>query len=42
MINKKLLSIHPGEILIEEFLKPIGISQYQLDKEVLVHRSNTA
>lgn len=24
--------IHPGEILVEEFLKPLGISQYQLAK----------
>ena len=26
--------IHPGEILPEEFLKPMGISQYKLAKEV--------
>ena len=25
---------HPGEILIEEFLKPMGISQYRLAKEI--------
>lgn len=25
---------HPGEILIEEFLKPIGITQYRLAKEI--------
>lgn len=32
---KKLLSpIHPGEILLEEFLKPLGISQYRLAKEI--------
>jgi addiction module HigA family antidote len=26
--------IHPGEILEEEFLKPMGISQYQLAKDL--------
>lgn len=27
---------HPGEILLEEFLKPMGISQYRLAKEIHV------
>ena len=27
---------HPGEILQEEFLKPMGISQYRLAKEIHV------
>ena len=32
---KKLLSpIHPGEILLKEFLKPMGITQYRLAKEI--------
>lgn len=26
--------IHPGEILLEEFLKPFGVSQYELAKVV--------
>ena len=26
--------IHPGEILLEEFLKPLGISQYSLAKNI--------
>ena len=26
--------IHPGEILLEEFLKPYGVSQYELAKVV--------
>ena len=25
---------HPGEILVEEFLKPMGITQYRLAKEI--------
>ena len=27
---------HPGEILLEEFLKPMGISQYRLAKDISV------
>ncbi len=26
--------IHPGEILLEKFLKPMGISQYRLAKDI--------
>src|SRR5262249_62096378 len=26
--------VHPGEILLEEFLKPLAVSQYQLAKEI--------
>ncbi|MDR2874471.1 MAG: HigA family addiction module antidote protein [Methylobacillus sp.] len=29
---------HPGEILREEFLKPLGISQYRLAKEIGVQQ----
>ncbi|MBW2336208.1 MAG: HigA family addiction module antidote protein [Deltaproteobacteria bacterium] len=36
MKNKKLPPIHPGEILIEEFLKPMGLSQYRLAKDISV------
>ena len=37
MSNEKLLPpIHPGEILMEEFLKPMGISQYRLAKDISV------
>ncbi len=28
--------IHPGEILLEEFLNPLGISQYRLAKDISV------
>ena len=30
----KLDPIHPGEILDEEFLKPLAISQYRLSKDI--------
>ncbi len=33
---RKLPVIHPGEILLEEFLNPLGISQYQLAKNISV------
>ncbi len=31
---RKLNPVTPGEILLEEFLKPMGISQYRLAKEI--------
>jgi addiction module HigA family antidote len=31
---KKLRNIHPGEVLNEEFLKPMGISQNLLAREI--------
>jgi len=36
MAKQKLPPIHPGEILLEEFLKPMGISQYRLAKDISV------
>lgn len=36
MSRRELEPIHPGEILLEEFLKPMGISQYQLAKDINV------
>jgi addiction module HigA family antidote len=33
---KEFPPIHPGEILLEEFLKPMGISQYRLAKDTSV------
>jgi addiction module HigA family antidote len=31
---RKLKPVTPGELLMEEFLKPMGISQYRLAKEI--------
>lgn len=31
---KKIAPVHPGEILLEEFLKPLGVSQYRLAKSI--------
>lgn len=36
MKTKKIKPIHPGEILLEEFLKPMSISQYRLAKDISV------
>ena len=36
MAVKKITPIHPGEILLEEFLAPNGISQYRLAKSICV------
>lgn len=33
---RKLAPIHPGEVLLEEFLRPLGISQYRLAHDITV------
>jgi addiction module HigA family antidote len=36
MTEKKLPPIHPGEILMEEFLKPLDITQHRIAKDINV------
>src|SRR5438045_9481863 len=36
MAHRKLPPVHPGEILLEEFLSPLGVSQYRLAKDTSV------
>ena len=36
MKKKHFPPIHPGEILLDEFLEPMGISQYLLAKDISV------
>jgi addiction module HigA family antidote len=36
MKSEKFAPVHPGEILLEEFLKPMGLSQYALAKDINV------
>ena len=36
MPRKKLAPVHPGEILLEEFLNPLGLSQYRLATDISV------
>ncbi len=33
---EKLSNIHPGEVLLHEFLKPLEISAYRLSKDLLI------
>ena len=34
MIKRDMAPVHPGEILAEDFLKPMGITQYRLAKSI--------
>ena len=36
MASKRLPAVHPGEILLLEFLQPLDVSQYRLAKEISV------
>ena len=36
MEEKTMQPIHPGEVLMKEFLEPMGISQYRLAKDISV------
>ncbi|MCX7014602.1 MAG: HigA family addiction module antitoxin [Candidatus Sumerlaeota bacterium] len=31
---KRLPPVHPGEVLLEDFMKPLGLSQYRLAKDI--------
>jgi addiction module HigA family antidote len=33
-MKKKMPPVHPGEILLEDFLKPMSITQYRLAKSI--------
>ncbi len=35
-MTKRLAPVHPGEILLEEFLRPLGLTQYRLAKGLSV------
>jgi addiction module HigA family antidote len=34
MLDNSLSPIHPGEILLEDFMKPLGLSQYRLAQDI--------
>ncbi len=36
MTTEKLAPVHPGEVLLEEFLDPLGLSQNQLARDISV------
>ena len=31
---KRLAPIHPGKVLLEDFMKPLGLSQYRVAKDI--------
>jgi addiction module HigA family antidote len=33
-MDKNLSPIHPGEILLEDFMKPLGLTQYRLAQDL--------
>lgn len=33
-MDKNLSPIHPGEVLLEDFMKPLGLTQYRLAREL--------
>ncbi len=39
---KKLDNIHPGEVLLNEFLKPLEISAYKLSKDLLIPQTRVS
>ena len=40
--TRRLKNIHPGDVLQEEFLEPLGLSRYQLAKEIRVPATRIA
>jgi len=41
-VTKRLPNIHPGEVLDEEFLKPLAMSRYRLAKDIGVPPTRVA
>jgi len=39
---EKISNIHPGEILLEEFLKPLNVSAYRLSKDIGIPQTRTS
>ncbi len=39
---QKLPNIHPGEVLLEEFLKPMEVSQYRLAKDLNIPQTRVS
>jgi addiction module HigA family antidote len=38
----RLPNVHPGEVLLEEFLKPMGVSAYRLAKETALSQTRVS
>jgi addiction module HigA family antidote len=39
---KTLANIHPGEVILEEFLKPMKITAYKLSKDIGIPQTRTS
>ena len=39
---RKLKNVHPGEVLLEEFLIPLSISAYKLSKDIGIPQTRTS
>jgi len=39
---EKISNIHPGEVLLEEFLKPLKITAYRLSKDIGIPQTRTS
>ena len=39
---EKLPNIHPGEVLLKEFLEPLGISAYRLSKDLYIPQTRVS
>ena len=39
---KRLKNIHPGEVLLKEFLEPLGITAYRLSKETFIPQTRVS
>ena len=33
-MEERLAPVHPGEVLLEDFMKPLGLSQYRVAKDI--------
>ena len=42
IVMVKLKNVHPGEVLLEEFLNPLEISAYRLSKDIGIPQSRTS
>jgi addiction module HigA family antidote len=41
-MSRKLKNIHPGEVLLEEFLIPLNISAYKVSKDIGIPQTRTS
>lgn len=41
-MSNKLKNIHPGEVILKEFLVPLNISAYRLSKDIVIPQTRTS